>query len=101
MTFMLTSIMSNVVKRVTCLFSPGTEREWLQRLVSIIAFVLLIGCLYGVGAFLYNPLKTQATGLVDYARNVNIESIFNELLRRTIGAWRFESEYGGNAGKQK
>ena len=101
MTFMVTYIMGNVVKRVTGLFSPHTERAWLQRFVSVIAFVLLIGVLYGVGAFLYHPLKTQATGLIEYARTVNFDNVFNEVLRRTIGAWRFDSYYSGKEGEKR
>jgi predicted PurR-regulated permease PerM len=93
MTFMLTYIMTNVVRRVMRVLSPETERTWLQRGVAVISFVLLIGLLYGVGTFLFNPLKEQAQALYNRIYALNVEGTLNELLRKTIGAWRYKTFY--------
>src|ERR1041385_9197207 len=94
MTFMITYIMRNVVRSVTRIISPRTERVWVQRVVSAIAFVLLIGVLTGVGFVLYQPLKEQAQKLYGRINVVNFETTFNDFLRDTIGAWRYRARYG-------
>ncbi len=93
MTFMITYIMRNVVRSVMRVLSPDTERTWLQRLVSVIAFVLLIGVLYGVGTFLFHPLKEQAQALYARVSTMNVGNTLDDLLRKTIGAWRFKTYY--------
>jgi hypothetical protein len=93
MTFMLTYIMTNVVRRFMRILSPETERAWLQRVVSVFSFVLLIGVLYGVGTFLFNPLKEQAQALYNRIYAMNVQGTLEELLRKTIGAWRYKTYY--------
>jgi predicted PurR-regulated permease PerM len=101
MTFMTTYIMTNVVKRVTRLLSPRSERAWLQRVVTVFAFALLIAVLYGGGTFLYHPLRTQAEGLVNYVRGVNVEEVIKNVLAKTVGALQFSSYYRGKDGEQR
>ena len=98
MTFLLSYIVSSSVKRVTGWVSPDRERAWLQRLVAVAGFAILLAVLYGVGTFLYRPLKTQAEGLYNRVVAVNFDDLFNDLLRRTVGAWRYESKYRGAEG---
>ncbi len=103
MTFLVSYIMANIVKRAMKVLSPDTHRIWLQRGIGLIAFVFLIAFLSGVGYFLYHPLKEQATGLYNRVStaSVNVDTLFNDLLRQTIGAWRYNSVYGGKEGEEK
>jgi len=101
MTFMITYIMSGIVRSVTRMASPHQERPWLQRVVAVVAFALLLGVLYGMGAVLYHPLKSQAEGLVNRVRSVNYENMYNNFLGKTFGAWKFESEYRGKDGEER
>ncbi|MFN0060569.1 MAG: AI-2E family transporter [Planctomycetota bacterium] len=93
MTFMITYIMTNVVGRATRLVSPNRERAWLQRVMAVIGFVLLLGTIFVVGRLLYQPLNKQREELLRYARNLNYEQLLEEVLAKTIGAWRYDAIY--------
>ncbi len=101
MTFIISYIMGNVVRNVMKVISPHKERAWVQRTVSVFAFLLLLGVFYGVGTYLYQPLKKQAEGLVDVANSVRVnwETYLNRVLARTVGAWQFEMKYRGKEGE--
>ncbi len=102
MTFMISYIMGNVLRNGMKVLSPHKERAWVQRTVAVFAFLLLLGVFYGVGTYLYQPLKKQAEGLVDVANSVRVnwESYLDRVLARTVGAWQFEMKYRGKEGEE-
>lgn len=101
MTFLIAYGMCSVVAAAMRVLSPHRARPWLQRLVVVVSFVLLLGVLFGVGSFLYHPLKAQFAELILWARTVNLDQVTRNVMTRTLGGWRFESEYRSGEGRER
>src|SRR5262245_35234815 len=63
LTFLFSYIMTNVVRSIMRVISPGKERLWLYRICVVISFILLLASLSGVVIFLKNPLEEQVSRL--------------------------------------
>jgi predicted PurR-regulated permease PerM len=97
MTFIISFCMRGLVTRITRRLSPGKERGWLQLLVSIVCFLLLLLSLYGAARFFIPRLVAQGGALVKKFSNLekSPRATLDDILRDTVGTWLFQQEFGG------
>lgn len=96
-TFILTYIMRGIVAWAARTLSPGHERLWLERALSVLVFTTLLLSLYGVGSYLGPHLMAQGEALAARVTRIQPEQELNNLLTSTVGAYLFQREYGGAA----
>lgn len=94
-TFILTYIMRSIVIRAARTIRPGREVLWLERVLAVACFALLLLVLYGLGAFLGPRLVSQGEALLARVTRLEPKDDFNDLLGKTLGSYLFDREYGG------
>jgi predicted PurR-regulated permease PerM len=94
MTFIVAYIMRGIVQRIARVLSPRRERAWLERILAVICFALLLFGGYEVGSFLGPTIKTQAEALFGRVTNLDPQREFNTILNKTVGAFLFSREFG-------
>jgi predicted PurR-regulated permease PerM len=96
-TFIVSYIMRQVVMRLSDAIHPGGEVLWLQRVLAVVCFMVLIVALYGIGKFYVPRLVGQgqqlARKLAGLEKTPRAE--LDEILRDTVGKWLFAETYGG------
>ncbi|MBI4586163.1 MAG: AI-2E family transporter [Planctomycetes bacterium] len=93
LTFLFSYIMTNVVRRILRILSPGKERLWLHRVCVAVSFVLLLSALTGIVLFLKKPFEEQVDSLKIQFRTFDPKTLFNDVIRSTIGTWQFDRKY--------
>ncbi|MBN1442963.1 MAG: AI-2E family transporter [Planctomycetes bacterium] len=100
MTFIVSYIMRGVIVRVVRLVSARGEVPWLERVLAVVCFALLLLGLYGSGKYLGPPLKQQYIGLRDELTHIDLAREFERLGARTAGYVLFERKYSGREDEQ-
>ncbi|MEC8895218.1 MAG: hypothetical protein VX675_02755 [Planctomycetota bacterium] len=98
MTFIIAYSMRGLVDWLVKLVSPGEEKAWLYRLLTIASFLALIGGGYGVGRFFAPRLVDQVELLIPRAEELasNPGGKLNEVLRDTLGQYLLNEKYGSS-----
>ena len=94
-TFILTYIMRTLVVTLAGVVQPKRNGVWVERLLTVVLFALLLLGGYGIGAYLGPQLMAQGEALVLRITRIQPEEEFNNIMSRTIGAYLLEREYGG------
>lgn len=94
MTFMFSYLTLATVGWGMRRLSPGRERPWLRRGLTVAFFVLVPLVLAGVGSLLAPPLLAQGEHLAGWLSHVDPETEVARLTERFIGPFEFEREYG-------
>jgi hypothetical protein len=95
MTFLFCYLTLAVVGWAMRRLSPGQERMWLRRLLTVGVFVLVPLVLLGVGALLAPRLIEQGHRLGGWLSQVNPETEVARQLEDFVGPIEFKREYGG------
>ncbi len=101
LTFIFSYIISNLVRAVHGIISPDREKLWLHRVLTVAAFALLIGSIYGIYSFLERPFREQIDKVVSTAQSTNLSKLGSEIIRETIGEWEYKRLYDGDDGEKK
>lgn len=94
MTFMVSYIIRSLVMRAQGVISPYTERIWLERVLTLACFALLLFAIFEAGKYIGPKLKDQAEALYARVTHLNLEKEYNAVLVSTVGQILFEREYG-------
>ncbi len=94
MTFVLTYVMRGIVERLLALLSPRRERLWLDHLLSILCFLLLLLGVYGIGSYIGPRLINQGENLLVRLARMQPDEEFNKILTKTVGSYLFRREFG-------
>lgn len=95
LTFLATYFLRSAVVSLLGLLSAGHPRPWLERTLAVLCWCLLIGGLYGIGAWLGPRLLRQGESMVTRLSRINPATELDDFLTRSIGAYLFERDYGG------
>jgi predicted PurR-regulated permease PerM len=95
MTFLFCYLTLAVVGWAMKRLSPGEERLWLRRLLTVGVFLLTPLILLGVGALFAPRLIEQGHCLGGWLSQVNPETETARLLEDFVGPMEFKREYGG------
>lgn len=101
MTFIFSYIATNIVKRTMRLICPDQERPWVYRGLVVIVFIVFLAFLYGLSSLLRKPFEEQLKGIRIALLSHNPQTAVDDLLMDTLGTWKFEEQYGGDAGKER
>jgi predicted PurR-regulated permease PerM len=106
LTFILSYTMRSIVLRISRLVVPWRECVWLERVLTLVCFVLLLFGLYKAGEYLGPRIKAQAEGLVEKvtpagptaevaSRVATSEmNVVGKLIQKSVGAYLFQKNYG-------
>jgi len=94
MTFILAYVMRSVVHRVMRIARVRGEKPWLERVVAIASFVLLLSGLYAAGSLVAPQLYRQGEALVQRVTQIEPQKELNNILAKTVGAYLFRREHG-------
>jgi len=96
-TFIVAYSMRSLVVRVERLISPNKSRLWLQRVLAVISFVILILSLYGAAQFFIPQLVDQGKGLADKVATIqkDPQKVIDDVLTDSVGYILLHNEYGG------
>lgn len=94
LTFLFSYLTLAIVGRVMGRLSPGVERAWLRRLLTMAVFLLGPALLVGIGLLVGEPLMHQGQELVGWASKLDLEAEVCRLLESFIGPQEFRREYG-------
>src|SRR5262245_48038191 len=95
MTFILAYIMRSVVFQITRVVSPRQESVWLERTLTVLCFALFLFGLYEAGHFVGPRLSAQGEALIGLIGRLDPEKEFNNIVAKTLGAYRFQQMYSG------
>jgi hypothetical protein len=95
MTFITAYIMRSAVKRLSGILSPQRESVWLERVLTLVSFVLLLFGLYEGVKYLGPRLFVQARTLVERATSLDPRKELDNFMTKTVGAYFFQRTYGG------
>lgn len=96
MTFILTYIMRTIIVRIASVISPNVTRNWVERALAVLCYILLLFGLYEVGQYFGPKLVAQGQGLVGLLSRLDPKREFNNILSETAGAYLFSRTYGSS-----
>lgn len=94
LTFLFSYVTLAIVGRLMTRLSPGEDRAWLRRLLTVAIFLLGPALLVGIGLVVGEPLVHQGQELVGWASKLDLEAEVCRLLEGFIGPQEFRREYG-------
>lgn len=92
LTFILSYTMRGVVLQVAGLFGAGRERVWLQRILTVVCFALMIFGLYQIGNYFGPRLFEQGRQLVV---RIDPQADFDTLPTKILGPVLFKRHFEG------
>lgn len=97
MTFILSYVMRRVVVRTSRLLTGGRDFVWLQRVLTLVCFALLLFGVYEGVKYLGPRLVAQAKALVERGSRLDFRREIEEFVTRTVGTILFQREYGSRS----
>jgi predicted PurR-regulated permease PerM len=94
LTFLLSYSLRSFVMWGCGILSPDRERVWLERVLTVISFGLVILGFYGVGSYLGPRLVEQGQQLVTRVRDLNPDVDFKAVQEKVLGPFLFKRKYG-------
>ena len=94
MTFILTYILRSVIVRVLWLIRHKREEPWLERLLAVVCFLLLLLGLFGAGYYLSHPLEDQYHKLTGRVGELDPDEELRNFGGKTFGFLLFKRQYG-------
>ncbi len=94
MTFMVSYVIRSLVVRAQGLISPYRERIWLERVLTLACFGLLLFALIEAGRYMGPKLQEQGQGLYARVTQLDFEKKYEEVLVSTVGEVLFERKFG-------
>jgi predicted PurR-regulated permease PerM len=95
MTFLFSYLTLAVVGWAMKRLSPGRERAWLRRLLTVGVFLVVPLTLLGLGALVAPRLLAQAQRLGGWLSQTSPEGEVSRLLENFVGPYQFKQHYGG------
>jgi predicted PurR-regulated permease PerM len=95
MTFLFSYLTLTAVGWALGRLSPGRERPWLRRLLTVGVFVLVPLALVAVGVVVGPRLLEQGQHLAGWLGQVNPETEVSRLVENVVGPMEFQKAYGG------
>jgi predicted PurR-regulated permease PerM len=92
-TFIVSYIMRSGVRRISQFVLGGRENVWLERVLTVAGFVLLLFGFYAGGSYVGPELYRQGQALVQRATTLEPEKEFNNFITRTFGVIFFQWKY--------
>ncbi|MDG2219858.1 MAG: AI-2E family transporter [Rubripirellula sp.] len=96
LTFLICFVVRSIVRRVVRRVSPEGDSRWLDLSLTLAVLLGVIMVLYGLGRYFVPQLVRQGNSLLAQVQDSSSEQVLNTLLANTVGAWKFEREYGGS-----
>ncbi|MEM7231140.1 MAG: AI-2E family transporter [Planctomycetota bacterium] len=94
MTFIVTYIMRGIIVRVTWLATRRRQAPYLERILAVVCFVLMIFSVYQTGLLLWPPIQTQYHQLVGRVSQFEADREFENIGTKTVGWYLFDQKYG-------
>ena len=94
LTFLICFIVRSIVGRLTRRISPDSHSRWLELSLTLAVLFGFFMVLYGLGRYFVPQLIRQGNSLLAQVQDTNSEQVQNTLLANTVGAWKFEREFG-------
>jgi predicted PurR-regulated permease PerM len=96
MTFIVSYIMRGVVERLSRMIDGAEPRIWIERVLAVVCFILLLFTLYGVGRYMAPRLVQQGRDLTTKMASAekSPRAQFDEWLRDSVGKFLFYHEFG-------
>lgn len=95
LTFLICFIVRSIVHRIVCRYSPEGDSRWLDLSLTLAVLLGFVTVLYGLGRYFVPQLVRQGNALLAQVQDSSSEQVLNTLLANTVGAWKFERDYGG------
>ena len=95
MTFVISYLALNIVGFCLRWLSPGVERTWLRRLLTLGVFVLGPILIITIGIIVLPPLIAQGQRLAGWLIHVTPEAEVSRLLEQYVGPAEFRRQFGG------
>lgn len=92
--FLFVYLVRAVVVPVARRISPGVERPWLERWLTLGTFGAIVAVLWGLGSLLGPQLVLQGRLLTAHVEQLEPQEVLDGLLARTVGAYLFRKTYG-------
>jgi len=92
--FLLVYLVRALVVPVAHRISPGEERPWLERGLTLATFAAIVVLLWGLGSLVGTHLIQQGRLLIADVEHLQPDDLLDKLLARTVGAYLFEKSYG-------
>ena len=93
MVFIVSYIVRSIVMWVQSLLSPYEERIWLERVLTLACFALLLLGMFEVGQYIGPRLRLQGKALFDRVTRLDATKEFNSILDKTVGAYLLRRDY--------
>ena len=94
-TFLLCYLVRYVVEALSKRFSPGRQRVWLDRTLTLATFAVMAGMLVGAAWWIGPRFVGQSRTLLARQQTFDPQAAFQGMLNRTVGAALMRRTYGG------
>lgn len=94
MTFLIAYAVRTVVSHTMQRFVPDGESLWIDRLLTLGCYLVLVLILVGSVGIVAPRLVSQGHGLLGRLTKLSPTSEFNNILNRTVGAYLFRRDFG-------
>ena len=95
LTFLICFVVRTAVGFLMRRISPGEDKRWLDLTLTLTVLLVILTVLYGLGRYFVPQLIRQGKSLLTQIQDTSAEQVQNTLLANTVGAWKFEREFGG------
>jgi len=94
LTFLLTYLVRAIVVPLARRISPGLERPWLERGLTLGTFAGIVLLLWGLATLMVPQFVLQGRLLAANVEHLKPEQVLDHVLARTVGAYLFRQTYG-------
>ena len=97
LTFLICYIVRGLVGFLMRRMTPARDSHWLELILTLSIFLGICLGIYGIGRFFAPQVIREGKSLAAHLQNMGAAGIQNSLLSNSVGAWKFQQQFGSPA----